>query len=81
MASETTETAAKCPKCRGQNLTLTETWDGATIMFDVWDGQREVNGILDNGDPTRLEGKCWGCGHSWRFRKTVNAESLDKQAF
>lgn len=75
----TIKSLARCPKCRSDSITLTETWDGATIQFEVVNGQRQVNGYLDNGHPSRLDGECGKCGHEWRFRSAIHAEGLDSK--
>lgn len=78
MPYQTVKTKAKCIKCRGNNLTLTEIWDGASISFNVVDGKREVNGCSENGECVSLRADCWNCNHSWYFRKIINAEDLDE---
>lgn len=78
MNEPTVKSLARCSKCRSDSITLKETWDGATIYFEVVAGQRQVNGILDNGHPSRLDGECSKCSHAWRFRSAIQAETLDE---
>ena len=62
----------KCPKCKSNNIELIEIWD-ATI---VWiPGERLFNeGLLNPGDPKKVEGHCIDCEHRWTFRGIVQVK-------
>lgn len=63
------ETKAKCPKCKSRNLSINECWKGHTVTWEQQDGKIDRNnGVLETGDPYKLEGHCRNCGHWWRIR-------------
>jgi hypothetical protein len=64
----------RCPKCRGQNLFLSEEWNGNGIYFSV------KNGILPDeaddhyqGGPVAVYSLCKDCQHRWRVRGGVRS--------
>ena len=59
----------RCPKCKSQNVELIEIWD-ATISW-LPDEPYFNNGVLNPGDPNRVEGHCLECGRRWRMRGIV----------
>lgn len=79
-------THCRCPKCKSQNLTLTESIEAETT-FEVREGRlNRQAGIHNFGNFIgSLRGSCTACGHKWRIRKAtqiidvtteLNAETL-----
>lgn len=59
----------RCPKCRKQNLHISEVWDGNGIYFTI------KNGVMPDaaddhfqGGPVCLESHCTDCDHRWTVR-------------
>lgn len=66
-----------CPKCRSNNLYLIEVWKDHTIQFDSISGQfDETDGVLEPGNPYKVEAKCKACNHQWTIRKSVQISDL-----
>ena len=62
-------TKKKCPKCRSNNICFVELWKDHAIYFNVEDGNVDLNnGILEPGNPYKVEGHCNECKHIWTFR-------------
>jgi hypothetical protein len=60
----------KCPKCKNNDMVmLTEIWDRHVITWDAGDKQDE--GVLDVGDPYKVEGHCSRCNKHWRIRGEI----------
>lgn len=76
-----TETKAKCPKCNSINLLLTEVWGEHTIEWEQLDGKIDRNnGVLEPGDPYKVEGRCKDCGNNWTFRGVYQIDKLFKES-
>ena len=56
----------RCPKCRSQNAELIEIWD-AGITWHPGDPYYN-EGVLEPGDPVKVEGNCLDCEHKWAMR-------------
>jgi hypothetical protein len=69
----------KCPKCKQQNVTVTELWKDDGLIWEP--GAPANEGIAEPGAPYKVQGKCLDCGHTWRFRCIiqVNPEWWDKE--
>lgn len=56
----------KCPKCKSKNLTIREFWKNHVIE---WTSETPLDkGILEQGDPYKVELECEDCGHIWTAR-------------
>lgn len=59
----------RCPKCRGQNMTVTSSQVKEVVQF-VEAGK--VTSSWSNGggmsEVLRVDGCCNSCGHDWRLR-------------
>jgi hypothetical protein len=62
----------KCPKCRRRNIVIKEIWD-AGISWSPGDPYYN-EGVLEPGDPRKVEGECLDCGHKWTFRCIVQVK-------
>ena len=67
----------KCPRCRGNNLLLSEhevmdrTVEVAAGICDPRDGS------LDAGSgPLNVSGYCHDCGHDWTLKRVINIEDI-----
>lgn len=56
----------KCPKCKSKKLRLVELWKNHAVVWDV--GCSYDEGILEQGDPYKVEAQCQECGHAWTLR-------------
>jgi len=67
----------KCPKCRKQNLFLSEVWDGNGIWFTVKDGVMpdEADDHFQ-GAPVYVRALCTDCRHEWRVRGASEVADL-----
>lgn len=58
-----------CPKCKSKEVTLVELWEGHSI---VWiPGSLMGDGLLQPGEPYRVEGNCIACNHAWKIRGVI----------
>jgi DNA-directed RNA polymerase subunit RPC12/RpoP len=58
----------RCPKCRRQNMTVTEVTD-ALMDFSICDGVIERLPNTDEfGLISAVRGRCHACGHKWKVR-------------
>jgi hypothetical protein len=62
----------RCPKCNSQKVEVVELWKSHSVAWGPGDADNEGN--LDPGDPYRVEGKCQGCGHKWKFRGIIQVD-------
>lgn len=69
----------KCPRCGAEPIILTEEWRGHVIEFEVFNGQRQREGILSDGEPCRVFATC-NCEHTWRLRGANQIWSIDAEA-
>jgi RNA polymerase subunit RPABC4/transcription elongation factor Spt4 len=59
----------KCPKCKSNDLLLTEVWYGSTITWEQFKGEFDKkNGILEPGDAAKVQACCYKCDHRWTVR-------------
>lgn len=73
--SRVVKSTAKCPKCKSRNLSLIELWRGHTIQWEQVNGEFDRDdGILEPGDPYKLEAKCKECGHKWTISKATQID-------
>lgn len=69
MAMEIRSITIRCPKCKSQNLTVTELWKDHCIDWDIDNGVFDKNdGSLNPGDPYKVVAKCKDCKHRWSIR-------------
>lgn len=67
----------KCPKCKGKNLQVDESWNGNGIHFTI------LNGVMPDeaddhfeGAPFRLDCQCRDCKHIWSPRKAKTIHDI-----
>jgi phage FluMu protein Com len=59
----------RCPRCKSKDLFIRELWKDSTIEWQQVDGEFDRNdGILNEGNPYKLEAKCSQCNHYWTLR-------------
>lgn len=67
----------KCPKCKSINLTLVEVWHGHEIVWEQLNGEFDRNeGILEPGDPYKVEASCHKCLHHWTARGILQIDDI-----
>lgn len=66
--------SASCPKCRSNNLWLSEVWHDNGIYFQIKDGvfPDEASDHFQ-GAPVYVTAMCSDCKHEWRIRKGVTS--------
>lgn len=70
-------TDKKCPKCKSNNLFITEIWNGHTISWECLNGQLNLaEGNCEVGNPVKVEGRCKECGHSWTIRNVTQIHQI-----
>jgi Zn ribbon nucleic-acid-binding protein len=63
----------KCPRCKTQQVELIEHWKSHIVAW--LPDANEDDGILEPGDPYKVEGKCLECGHHWKIRNAIQIDS------
>lgn len=63
----------KCPKCKSQDVVIVELWKNHGIVWFYGDGFDD--GILDAGEPYKVEGSCRNCSHKWKFREIIQIKA------
>lgn len=67
----------RCPKCRKQNLWLSEVWNDNGIYFKVTEGiMPEEAEDHFQGAPVCVIATCIDCKHNWKVRKATNVMDL-----
>lgn len=66
----------KCPKCGGSPDSFLELYRDHGISFYMEDGKLEREGILEPGEPYKVEALCGTCGHQWRLRGVMQITDL-----
>lgn len=57
----------RCPRCSSVRIDWIET--STTIaVYEQTEQGIHPDGLLEPGDPVRVDGRCCACGHEWRAR-------------
>jgi hypothetical protein len=59
----------KCPKCKSQNVLIVEHWKHHTISW--YHDMDQDEGIIEMGDPYKVEANCQDCKHVWWMRGII----------
>lgn len=70
-------TPIRCPQCRSISLELIELWKDHSIIWQQDDqGLISSKGILEPGNPYRVEAECRDCKHTWKVRRITQITDL-----
>jgi Zn ribbon nucleic-acid-binding protein len=69
---------AKCPKCKSENLSITETGDYSTTWEQKNGYVNPEEGIHNPGGVYRVDGECINCGHIWKLKRLQITDLVDK---
>jgi len=79
MKQEIVKSKLKCPKCKSTDLMVLESWKNHDIQWEQVNGEFDKNdGILEPGNPYRVEAKCSKCKHAWTVRKAKQINDIIK---
>jgi len=73
------DSKVKCPKCGSRNLTLLELWKNHDISWEQIGGKFDMkDGVLEMGDPYKMEAECSKCKHHWTIRGALQIGCIIK---
>lgn len=80
MGSSVMQSTVKCPRCKSNNLVLTEVWTGHTIEWEQEGGVIDKNkGSSEPGDPYTVNGLCKDCFHEWKLKGVIQITQVLKE--
>lgn len=79
MKSRIVDCSKKCPKCKSNRILIEELWINHYIQWEVLEGKIDLDdGVLEPGDPYKVNGICRDCSHKWTFRKALQINDICK---